>query len=64
MPREPMVSGMRAPDDSPRNTIGRPRCVATRFICPIFLPLVALLDAPFTVKSLDTTATSRPSMRP
>ena len=35
----------------------------TRRICPILRMLVRLLDAPFTVKSLETTATSRPSMR-
>ena len=64
MPREPMSSGRRAPVDSPRNTSGMPRSVAMRFMCPILLPLVAPVEAPFTVKSLTTTATSRPSILP
>ena len=64
MPRAPMWSGMRAPEDSPRNTSGSPRWVATRFMCAILRPLVEDDDAPITVKSLATTATSRPSMRP
>ena len=64
MPRAPMWSGMRAPEDSPRKTIGRPRLVATRFMWPILRPLVALEDAPITVKSLATTAHSRPSILP
>ena len=38
--------------------------VATRFMCAILRPLVDDDDAPITVKSLATTATSRPSMRP
>ena len=64
MPREPMWSGMRAPEDSPRKTSGSPRDVATRFMCAILRPLVDDEDAPITVKSLETTATSRSSMRP
>ena len=64
MPREPMWSGMRAPEDSPRNTSGSPRDVATRFMCAILRPLVDDEEAPITVKSLATTATSRASMRP
>ena len=64
MPREPMVSGMRAPEDSPRNTSGRPRRVATCFMCAILRPLVLLLDAPITVKSFTTSAVSRDWMRP
>ena len=55
---------MRAPEDSPRNTIGRPRLVATRFMWPILRPLVAPDEAPITVKSLATTAHSRPSILP
>jgi len=57
----PMTSGMRAPVDSPRKIIGRPRAVATFFTCPTFEVLTSLLEAPITVKSLDTMATSRPS---
>jgi len=64
MPREPMWSGMRAPEDSPRNTSGMPRSVATRFMCPILRPLVAPLDAPNTVKSFETIAASRPAILP
>ena len=63
-PAEPMRSGMRAPADSPRNTSGSPLALAMSFTCLIFLPLIWLLDAPSTVKSLDTTPTSRPSTRP
>jgi hypothetical protein len=33
-----------------------------RRTCPIFLELVALVEAPATVKSLTTTPTSRPSI--
>jgi len=44
-------------------TSGMPRSVAVRFMCPIFLLLVALVDAPLTVKSLTTIATSRPLIR-
>ncbi len=64
MPRAPMWSGMRAPELSPRKTMGRPRLVATRFMWPILRPLVAADEAPITVKSLATTAQSRPSIRP
>ncbi len=64
MPRLPMVSGIRAPELSPSNTSGSPRWAATRFIWPILRPLVAVLEAPLTVQSLETSATSRPSMRP
>lgn len=63
MPREPWLSGSRAPEDSPSHTIGRPRAAATRRMCAILRMLVRLLEAPFTVKSLETIATSRPSMR-
>ena len=59
IPRAPIVSGMRAPDDSPRKTSGIPRCVVTRFIWPILRPLVAPLDDPITVKSLATSPASR-----
>ena len=64
MPRDPMVSGMRAPDDSPRKTSGKPRRVATCFMWAILRPLVLLLDAPMTVKSLTTKAASRDRIRP
>ncbi|MNC98519.1 hypothetical protein D3C83_165040 [compost metagenome] len=64
MPREPIASGSRAPVDSPITTSGRPRSVETRFMCAIFLLLVALVEAPFTVKSLTTTQTSRPLIFP
>ena len=63
MPRAPIASGRRAPVDSPTTTSGIPRSVAVRFMWPTFLPLVALVEAPFTVKSLTRTATSRPSIR-
>ena len=63
IPRAPIVSGSRAPVDSPMWTSGKPFSVATRRMCPIFFELVALVDAPFTVKSLTHTATSRPSIR-
>ena len=63
MPRAPIASGSRAPVDSPMWTNGKPFSVATRRMCPIFFELVALVDAPFTVKSLTHTATSRPSIR-
>ena len=55
---------MRAPEDSPRNTSGMPRSVATRFMWAILRPLVAALDAPNTVKSLETIAASRPAILP
>ena len=45
-------------------TSGMPRSVAVRFMCATFLLLVALVEAPLTVKSLTTTATSRPSILP
>jgi hypothetical protein len=45
-------------------TSGIPRSVAVRFMCAIFLLFVALVDAPLTVKSLTTIATSRPSILP
>ena len=64
MPREPIASGRRAPVDSPISTSGMPRSVAVRFMCAIFLLLVALVDAPFTVKSFTTMATSRASILP
>jgi hypothetical protein len=64
MPREPIASGRRAPVDSPTTTSGMPRSVAVRFMCATFLLLVALVDAPLTVKSLTTIATSRPSILP
>ncbi|MOA40793.1 hypothetical protein D3C78_1626980 [compost metagenome] len=64
MPRAPMVSGRRAPDDSPMKTMGMPRCVATRFMCATLRALVAPLDAPSTVKSLETTAAQRPAILP
>ena len=64
MPREPIASGSRAPVDSPMMTSGMPRSVAVRFMCATFLLLVALVEAPFTVKSLTTAATSRPSILP
>ena len=64
MPNAPILSGMRAPDDSPRKTNGRPRSVAVRCIWLIFFILVAADDAPFTVKSFTTPTASRPSMRP
>ena len=64
MPRAPMLSGSRAPDDSPRNTSGMPRDTAARFIWPIFFMLVAADDAPITVKSLATHAASRPWILP
>ena len=54
MPREPIASGSRAPVDSPMTTSGMPRSVAVRFMCATFLLLVALVEAPFTVKSLTT----------
>jgi hypothetical protein len=61
MPRAPMASGSRAPVDSPMMTSGTPRSVAVRFMCATFLLLVALVEAPLTVKSLITAATSRPA---
>ena len=63
IPREPIASGKRAPVDSPITTSGMPRSVAVRFMCPTFLLLVALVEAPLTVKSFTTRHTSRPSMR-
>ena len=62
-PAEPMRSGMRAPLDSPSRTSGRPRFAATCFTCLIFFMLITDDDAPSTVKSFDTSATSRPAMR-
>ncbi len=64
MPREPMASGSRAPVDSPMITNGMPRSVAARFMCATFLLLVALVEAPLTVKSFTTAAASRPSILP
>jgi hypothetical protein len=58
-----MRSGMRAPLDSPSSTSGSPRLVATCFTCLIFFMLMTLDDAPSTVKSFETSPTSRPSMR-
>src|SRR6187397_3053577 len=60
----PITSGMRAPVDSPRNTIGTPRFFAVFFMCLSFLILIDALEAPLTVKSLASTPASRPSMRP
>ena len=63
-PAAPMRSGMRAPVDSPRNTSGKPRLHAACFTCLIFFMLTTLTDeAPSTVKSFDTSATSRPAIR-
>ena len=61
MPRAPMLSGMRAPDDSPKKTSGKPRSVATRLTWPILRMLVMLDEAPLTVKSFETTPIVRPS---
>src|SRR5689334_6653658 len=63
-PAAPMRSGIRAPLDSPSSTSGMPRFAATCFTCLIFFMLITADEAPSTVKSLDTSATSRPSMRP
>ena len=62
-PADPMRSGMRAPLDSPSRTSGRPRFAATCFTCLIFFMLMTDDEAPSTVKSFDTSATSRPPMR-
>ena len=45
-------------------TNGKPFSVATRRMWAIFFELVALVEAPFTVKSLTHTATSRRSGSP
>jgi hypothetical protein len=58
-----MRSGMRAPLDSPRKISGSPRLHATCLTCLIFFMLITLDDAPSTVKSFETSATSRPLTR-
>ena len=62
IPREPIASGNRAPVDSPTWTKGNPFCVATVRTWPIFFEFVALVDAPFTVKSFTQSPMSRPSI--
>ena len=64
VPMAPIVSGMRAPEDSFSSTSGMPLASAIRRIWPILRTLIGLDEALFTVMSCDTTAASRPSMRP
>ena len=64
VPIAPMVSGMRAPDDSLNMISGMPLATAVRRMCAIFLTLIGLDEALLTVMSCDTMAASRPSTRP
>ena len=64
VPIAPMVSGMRAPEDSLKSTNGMPFASAVLRTCPILRTLTGLDEALFTVMSCETTAASRPPMRP
>src|SRR5690625_3813839 len=60
----PMESGMRPPEDSPRNTMGDLVFAATSFRRFIFRLSTGLLEAPSTVKSFDAIAICRPPIWP
>ena len=45
-----MLSGMRAPEDSPKKTMGMPRSSAVLRIWPMRFMLITLEDAPLTVE--------------